>query len=144
MNSGDCVKIYPNSFQTLPLPPSKRPQLPAWNSGNPKPIGVTGLVPGVSLNYQKATTTIPTRQASVIDLTASRSPTPDALKGIVAGVETSGNLSAPPEARISVNPSPSTQVEHSKISSGQSPPREPSVLQKEDRQNLSVHRLLVE
>jgi hypothetical protein len=144
MDSGDCVRIHPNAFQTLPLPQPKRPQLPVWNSSYPRPVGMPGLIAGVSLNYQKATTTIPTKQDPVIDLTTSRSPTPDTSKEALSGVETGGNLSAPPELRTLVGPVLSTQLEHSKSLSGQSSPKDPSVSQKEDRQNLSVQRLLVE
>ncbi len=75
-NSGDCVKMHPNTFQTLPLLPSKRPALPAWGAIPPRPAGMSHLRP-VLMIVLNSMTSIPPVQRAVIDLTKSRSPTPD-------------------------------------------------------------------
>jgi hypothetical protein len=77
-HSGDCVKRRPHAFHTLPPIPTKRPQHNSW--GNLPSIGALHLfimlIKGASLNYSKPMMSIPGNRA-VIDLTESRSPTPD-------------------------------------------------------------------
>jgi hypothetical protein len=71
--------MHPNAYQTLPPLPSKRPALPAWGTVPSRPVGMPKLRPvlTIGLNYPKPVTTIPPVQRAVIDLTNSRSPTPD-------------------------------------------------------------------
>src|SRR5579864_4909254 len=71
--------MHPTAFQTLPPLPSKRPALPAWGAIPPRPAGTSQLHPELTTgpNYPKPVTSIPHVQLAVIDLTNSRSPTPD-------------------------------------------------------------------
>lgn len=121
-HSPDCVKQHPNAFQTLPPLPVKRPPLPMWNL---TPVGTKYLLPylitGTPLNYTKANTLIPPAHRAVIDLTDSRSPSPDAR----------------PSTAITVGPGPSNlRMSHSfgtplspqlAAGAGQSGPRNQSV-----------------
>lgn len=74
--------MHPNAFQTLPPLPSKRPPLPSgWGANVPRLVGMSATFisnPGASLNYSKPMTTIPSG-ANVVDLTTSRSATPEVV-----------------------------------------------------------------
>jgi hypothetical protein len=80
-NSGDCVRKNPNAFQTLPSPPPKRAQPTAWDAGSHGPASIIQafrwLITGAQLKYSQPTTAISSAERAVIDLTASRSPSPD-------------------------------------------------------------------
>jgi hypothetical protein len=90
--------MHPNAFQTLPPLPSKRPALPAWGTIPPRPVGISQLrlVLTIGLNYPKPVTSISQAQRPVIDLTNSRSPTPDNRS---APSETSGLSNSRPQLR---------------------------------------------